>query len=76
MIGYLYDSATRRHLFFGLFADLIRTWATQQSIANTSYEQHLYITKTIIVCLSFVSAGNDTDKARLSNGMLIHFLPH
>ncbi len=72
LIGYLCDSASRKTLYFDLFRDLVCTWSTQQSIANTPIEQHLYLTKMIIVCLSF---ADDDDKARISNGTFSWFYP-
>ena len=48
-----------------VFRKLLNAWSTQTSIVNTSYDQHLYLTKCIIICLAFSDTG---DKAILSTG--------
>ena len=45
----------------------MNTWSQQTSIKNTSYDQHLYLTKCIIVCHSF---WNETDKNVLAEDLM------
>lgn len=61
IIGYLYESPSRKHLYHETFRKILSIWCTQGSIANTSYEQHLYLTKFILVCKSYM-VENDKDK--------------
>jgi len=65
LIGYLCCSDKSRQLYYEVFSKLLSVWSTQTSIINTSYEQHLYLTKCIIVCLAF---SEETDKTILSQG--------
>lgn len=43
-------------LYYETFKELLNVWSNQASIKNTSYEQHFYLTKCIIVCSSFFEA--------------------
>ena len=56
IIGYLNDSSSRKPLYQNLFQDLVNVWSNQASITNTSYEQHFYISKCIVVCSAFFDA--------------------
>lgn len=66
LIGYLCDSDSRRPLYYEVFRKLLNAWSTQTSIINTSYEQHLYLTKCILVCLAF---SENKDKSILFQGI-------
>ena len=52
-----------------VFKKLLNEWSNQDSIINTSYEQHLYLTKSIIVCLSFFKS--DQVKSALTEGIIL-----
>ena len=65
VIGYLHESKTRRNLYYELFKKLLDAWSTKASIVNTSHEQHLYLTKCIVVCVSFM---DESDRSNLANG--------
>ena len=65
LIGHLCYSDKSRQLYYEVFGKLLSAWSTQTSITNTSYEQHLYLTKCIIVCLAF---SDEEDRTILSQG--------
>lgn len=66
VIGYLHESpTTRRVLYYELLRKLLHAWSTKASIVNTSHEQHLYLTKCILVCVSFMDAS---DKEPMASG--------
>lgn len=65
VIGYLHESKNRRNLYYELFKKLLDAWSTKASIVNTSHEQHLYLTKCIVVCVSFM---DESDRSNLANG--------
>jgi telomere length regulation protein len=44
---------------------LLDVWGDASTLRHTSYEQHLYISKAIIVCLAYTT---DKDKAALKGG--------
>jgi hypothetical protein len=68
LIGYFYDCQQRRdEIYYKVFSKLLNTWSNQTSIQNTPYEQHLYLTRSIIICISFM---NDKDKEMLSNDLM------
>jgi len=48
-----------------LFKNLLNTWSNQTSIINTSFEQHFYLTKCIIVSESFME---EKDRDVLADG--------
>lgn len=68
VIGYLHESptTTRRVLFYELLRKLLNAWSTKASIVNTSHEQHLYLTKCILVCVSFM---DPSDKEPMASGI-------
>lgn len=70
MIGYLHESLTRRILYLELFKKLLNAWSTKASIVNTSHEQHLYLTKCILICVSYMDAN---DKDPMANGKISDF---
>lgn len=67
LIGYLYESPAGRSMYYELFRKLLNAWSTKASLINTPYEQHLYLTKCIIVCVSFM---DDKDKDELASRKL------
>ncbi len=68
LIGYLCYSDKSRQLYYEVFEKLLNAWSTQTSIINTSYEQHLYLTKCIIVCLAFSEKEERTTLSQGYNG--------
>jgi telomere length regulation protein len=67
LIGYIHN---HKKLYHEIFNNLLNTWSNQASIVNTSYEQHLYLTKCILVCISYMQ---DEDKNELGS-QLMRFL--
>ncbi|XP_074649235.1 telomere length regulation protein TEL2 homolog isoform X2 [Tubulanus polymorphus] len=54
IIGYLSLSNEGRKLIPKVLLSLLRVWGDGSAIKHTSYEQHSYITKAILVCVSFM----------------------
>ena len=60
ILGYLSLSPVTRHLLNKVWLTLLDVWGDSSAVKHTSYEQHLYITKALLVCLAFL-----TDEARM-----------
>ncbi|CAF1076456.1 unnamed protein product, partial [Brachionus calyciflorus] len=63
LLGYLFKIEKFHQNYYELFKRLLNSWSNQASIANTSYEQHLYLSKCIIIGFSYL---DDQGKATLS----------
>ncbi|XP_071796537.1 telomere length regulation protein TEL2 homolog [Asterias amurensis] len=77
IIGYLADSPNRRPLVVKTLKTLLDVWGDSSAVKHTSYSQHAYLTKCILVCLSHL---NDQERAlhksvlmqKLLSGMQSH----
>lgn len=61
-----------------LVTNLLNTWSNKFSINHTSYEQHLYITKFIVLTVKYLTEFNIKLSSRTSGdlqGKLIHGIP-
>ncbi|XP_060117034.1 telomere length regulation protein TEL2 homolog [Heteronotia binoei] len=54
LLGYLALDSTRRHLLIKALGELLRTWGSSSAVKHSSVEQQLYISKAILICLSYV----------------------
>ncbi|XP_041363315.1 telomere length regulation protein TEL2 homolog isoform X2 [Gigantopelta aegis] len=52
VIGYLASSHTRRQLYLQVMKNLLQVWGDVSAVKHTSYEQHLYICRALIICIS------------------------
>ncbi len=74
LIGFVHETAIvngKKQLYYDIFKSLFNTWSNQTSIMNTSYEQHLYLTKCILVCISYMQ---NEDKDTLADGLFAFFV--
>jgi len=55
IIGYLTSKVTMENLFKTVLFKLLDVWSDGSNLKHSSYEQHLYITKTILIALSFLT---------------------
>ncbi|XP_064625964.1 telomere length regulation protein TEL2 homolog isoform X2 [Lineus longissimus] len=55
IIGYLTGSMLRRPLLMKVLKILLEVWGDTSALKHTSYEQHAYISRAILVCLAFIS---------------------
>ncbi|KAL5018489.1 hypothetical protein ScPMuIL_004211 [Solemya velum] len=77
IIGYLSTSHTRRHLFIQVLKELLSVWSDSSGVRHRSYEQHLYISRAIFVCLAFLNTSEKSQHKEdclemLMSGMQFH----
>ena len=67
LIGFIQATQVdgKKIFYYEIFKSLLNTWSNQTSITNTSYEQHLYLTRCILVCISLM---HEEDKHALAPG--------
>ena len=71
-IGYLAESATRKHLVIQILKHILRVWGDASGLRHTSYEQHFYLTRAIMVCISHL---NEKDQASLGMELITLMMP-
>ncbi|BFZ03712.1 hypothetical protein BsWGS_06751 [Bradybaena similaris] len=71
-IGYLTSFHTRRHLFLEVCLRLLRVWGDSSSLKHTSAEQHLYISKALMMCIGSL---NEAEKQSCKDKMLMMLMP-
>ncbi|XP_077980481.1 telomere length regulation protein TEL2 homolog [Glandiceps talaboti] len=54
-IGYLADSPSRKHLLMKCLKTLLEVWGDSSAIRHTSYDQHVYITKAILISIGHLN---------------------
>ncbi|KAK7507597.1 hypothetical protein BaRGS_00001532 [Batillaria attramentaria] len=54
LIGYLASSHTRRQLYHEVFCNLLRVWGDASSLHHISSEQHLFLCRALMICISHV----------------------
>ena len=58
---------------FQLLKRVLEVWGDRSALKHTSYEQHKYITKAILIALAFTSSSN---VAQLKHGTFhLHYQP-
>uniref|UniRef100_A0A2C9LEQ9 Uncharacterized protein n=1 Tax=Biomphalaria glabrata TaxID=6526 RepID=A0A2C9LEQ9_BIOGL len=67
IIGYLTTFHTRRHLFVEVVFRLLTVWGDKSSMKHISAEQHLYITRALVVC---IGALREQEKNTLRSDLL------
>ncbi|KAK0044242.1 telomere length regulation protein TEL2 [Biomphalaria pfeifferi] len=67
IIGYLTTFHTRRHLFVEVVFRLLTVWGDKSSMKHISAEQHLYITRALVVC---IGALKEQEKNTLRSDLL------
>ncbi|XP_070581383.1 telomere length regulation protein TEL2 homolog isoform X2 [Ptychodera flava] len=77
IIGYLAHSTSRHGLFIETLKMLFDVWSDSSALKHTSYEQHLYITKAILIALGHVNEGKmktykEVFMTKMMNGMQCH----
>ncbi|KAH9490222.1 TEL2, telomere maintenance protein 2 [Bulinus truncatus] len=72
IVGYLTSFHSRRYLFVEVILSLIKVWSDRSSMKHISAEQHLYITRALMVC---TGALNEQEKNTLK-GELVQTLIH
>lgn len=72
IMGYLGSSHTRKPLFVKVMRDLLTVWADSSAVRHTSVEQHLYITKALLIGLGFLK---ESDKAGIRDEFLQLLMP-
>ncbi|CAH1794474.1 unnamed protein product [Owenia fusiformis] len=77
IIGYLATSSSRRHIYVKTMMTLLDVWGDSSALKHTSYDQHLYISQAIMVCLAFVSTKEKLENkqellGKLMPGMQCH----
>ncbi|XP_038064411.1 telomere length regulation protein TEL2 homolog [Patiria miniata] len=77
IIGYLADSPNRRHLVVKSLKTLLDVWGDSSAVKHTSYDQHAYLTKTILICLGHLNQQEKTQHKsvlmqKLLSGMHCH----
>ncbi|XP_067946641.1 telomere length regulation protein TEL2 homolog isoform X2 [Watersipora subatra] len=76
IIGYIASSPTRIHFYYSLFSRLLSVWSDSSSIRHTSFDQHMYISKAIVICAAFLQTGEEnwrgTIMRTLMNGLQNH----
>ncbi|GFN74796.1 telomere length regulation protein tel2 homolog [Plakobranchus ocellatus] len=72
IIGYLSAFHTRRHLLVEVLLDLLRVWGDASSMRRISAEQHLYISRALMVCIGYL---NETEKSANKNELLQLLMP-
>ncbi|GFR90932.1 telomere length regulation protein TEL2 homolog, partial [Elysia marginata] len=55
IIGYLSSFHTRRHLLIEVSLSLLRVWGNASSMRHISAEQHLYISRALVVCMGYLN---------------------
>ena len=48
-----------------MFLNVLDVWGNGAALKLSSYEQHLYLTKVVLVCIAFLT---DHDKEQLHDG--------
>ncbi|XP_064614424.1 telomere length regulation protein TEL2 homolog [Liolophura sinensis] len=61
VLGYLASSHTRKPLFKSCMIRVLQVWVDGSAIKRTSYQQHYYLSKALLICLSFVKEGEQND---------------
>ncbi|XP_067671945.1 telomere length regulation protein TEL2 homolog [Haliotis asinina] len=56
IIGYLAISHTRRKLYLKVLLCLLEVWGDASSIKHTTYEQHLYISQAVLICVGHLNS--------------------
>ncbi|PIK57423.1 putative telomere length regulation protein TEL2-like isoform X1 [Apostichopus japonicus] len=77
VIGYLGDSPSRACLLPKVLFNLLDAWSDGSALQHTSHEQHLYITKAILISSAHLSQkyleeNKDVFLHKLMNGMQAH----
>ncbi|XP_059147318.1 telomere length regulation protein TEL2 homolog [Physella acuta] len=72
IIGYLSASHTRRHLLIEVFLNVVRVWGDGSSMKHISVEQHLYISKVLMVCMGAI---NEVEKKAHKDELMRELMP-
>lgn len=73
-----YISSTDYKILYNLLEELLDVWSVKSCIHRTSFDQHLYITKQIILCVHYLTKLNTTSemrgkiKMKIFNGITHH----
>lgn len=70
LIGYVRHVEENRIFYREMFSKLLATWSCHTSFTNTSYEQHLFLTKCILICFSYL---DESDKKHFTQGRMESF---
>lgn len=72
ILGYLASSPNRRSLFIQVFKTLINVWGDASALRHTSYEQHHYISRAIVICAGFITEKDDEKERKASVSSLMY----
>ncbi|KAJ8037139.1 Telomere length regulation protein TEL2-like [Holothuria leucospilota] len=77
IIGYLAAAPSRSSLLPLVLSNLLEAWSDSSALKHTSYEQHLYISKAILICCAHLSEKHlqehrDALMHKLMKGMQAH----
>ncbi|KAK6187771.1 hypothetical protein SNE40_005723 [Patella caerulea] len=72
ILGYLASSHTRRMLYLETMENLLSVWGDGSAIKHTSYSQHLFISRALMICIGYLS---DKEKSMLKDEFLRILMP-
>lgn len=58
MIGYVRFVQESREIYNEIFSKLLVAWSSYTSFTNTSYDQHLFLTKCVLISYSFLDEND------------------
>ncbi len=67
IIGYLACDSQRLDMYVQLLKRVLEVWGDKSAVKHTSYEQHKYITKAILVAVAFLK---ETEKQRIKDELM------
>lgn len=76
-LGYLASSPGRRPVFIQVFKTLVNVWGDSSALRHTSYEQHHYISRAILICAGFISEKDrEEDKQAAASSIMYGMQNH
>ncbi|KAL8573677.1 hypothetical protein ACOMHN_007230 [Nucella lapillus] len=64
LIGYLASSPARRPLYNEVFVNLLRVWGDASNLRHVSSEQHLFLCRALLVCVSHLGPKETEERKR------------